>query len=722
MVLDLPPSDGAIMRDMKSKALKCMQSWAQYGVPLSTLGPLIHKVMNLLPEPHLFDHAMDALIELIGCPNVKAFAASLSVELLEFITADSTMTNALPPQMAMNIVRGAYAAFFLDQIRWLLPSRSGNLETLEEDGVFDHPGADGVDFYTDSVTGCPVFRDGGVNEHDDGRIAVINIAPARNQNRDENAALSHVAKDVFYKLVEILLAKTAFPEQFEWDRWPQGKRLRRRYQGTKYLIQHSVDIKDRFTHFRRDSADLLLTCFYVLRNKMMEFLVTTAVRQLREVQMQLIPWQTLESTLHAIKAISDAAEPDEAVYLATLFGKGFLDQLSGALETMPARLHFTTALLIGSLVSEADTLVALWTQVGPSLEPVRKSRLVKAVANVIGEMPNELMLSRLWILLNSIVGDIVIALNGYHQNPAEGKEHIVSQLMCLKFCCAGLQSNEVTEYNGLPLNDEQDVAAGVIFDMASRCCAIFASDMDVMEVLCNFMSQSINSTISIFTPKLRALVSLIVDTYARNPIAHLLDVAVAVCASYGPRAKFLSAQERGEITRLLHGLSLVTLKLFEHQDMQTYTDIVQSYFDLLRRSINLCPWALAALPQDVVDGIFSDLSLKGFSMQERLALNTLLDFLITFVGQHYEESDLTQLVQYVISRISQHLVFLLIQAIGGQQPRSMDDRLADTLFRLNMRYPDLTRTALITCLAQVDFPTNRVSAAEKEAFVKTLTG
>ncbi|KAI8589630.1 armadillo-type protein [Geranomyces variabilis] len=781
------------LTNMKAKALKCMQSWVQYGVPLNDLGPMIHKVMDLLPQPDLFDHAMDALIDLIGCSNVKAYAASLSDELLKFITSGwlrealmravndgdepcarsicrlliefgdnfyPALTSGLANPaflefLAMLLALTGYEGYYpADQEISELPFAfwATLQETLEEDGVFDQPGTEEPDFYTDATTGRPVFKDGGMTLDDDGRISITNIAPAKKQNRDQATALSSVAKDIYSKLVQTLLIKTTFPEQSEWNGWPQ-------------------DIKDRFTNFRSDSADLLLTCFYVLRNQMLEYLVPLAIRQVDEVQTQLIPWQTLESTVHAIKAITDSVETNEAIFLPQLFGQRFLVKMLNEMATMPARLHFTTALLIGSygewfahhsahllvalqyliasvqvpklapraidglltlcdlcrsnLVTEADTLVALWTQVGASLQPLRKSRLVKAIANVIQEMPNELMLPRLWTLLNGIIGDIMLALDGFAQNPVERKEQIVSQLMSLKSCCAGLQSTDLTDSSkpsGEILDAEQEAAAGVIFDMASRCCAMFASDMDVIEVLCGFMSQAISSNIPIFTPKLSAVVSLIVDTYSRNPLAYLLDLAATVGASYGARGRFLSAQERGEITRLLLGVSVVTIKLFEQQDMQTYTDIVHSYFDFLRRCINLCPWALIALPQEVIDGIFSNLALKGFGMQERMALGTLLDFFITVINQDYDESELMQLVQYIVNRIGQQLVFLLIQAIGGQQPRSMDDKLADTLFKLNMRYPDLTRAALFTCLAQPDFPSSRVSAAEKEAFIKSAAG
>ncbi|KAI8917208.1 armadillo-type protein [Powellomyces hirtus] len=800
--IQTPPTltNAKAFQQLKAKALQCMQSWVQYGVPLNSLGPLIHKAIELLPDPQLFDHAMEALIELIGYPSVKAYAATLSNDLLQFISngwLSRELTRAIQdgdeecarticrfliefgesfcPLSAKCLLRqdfvdyvgmmlaltGFDGYFGADQEISVLPFTFWAFfqEELQESGIFDSLWAEEPQLHTDPATGRPVFKEGGVTAGDAARIAVINIAPATQHNKGEDAAIAQIGRNIFSKLVEILRQKTTFPPESEWNSWP-------------------ADIRDKFTVFRRDSSDALLTCAYVLREDTWAYLVPLAIHQLGEFERGSGPWQSLEATLFAIKAISDVAQTEEDVYLPKLFGAEFLARMTTFItRDLPPRLHFTTSLLIGSyaewfrlhpehlslavryliasiqlpklapkavdglltvcdicrdeLVMEADSLVALWTQVGPSLQSQQKSRLVKAVSNVIQKMPYDLLLPRLWALLNGIVTDLSIALDNHKQYPEESKQLIEDQLLCLKSCCRGIQPSEsVVTVNdpsspttpAIP-DSQQQLVAEVIWSATSRMCTIFASDTQIMEPLCAFISETVRSTLPIFTPNLSALIALMIETYATYPMSYLLETAAAIVTANGDSTiRKASTEQREQLSRLLHGLSLVTLRFFEQQDLELYSDIVHAYCDLLNRAAATCPWALTRLPQDVVNAIFGNLLLKTFRLQERMTMNSVLDFLISFIGLHQEDVEFAVLTQYVADNFGQTLVYHLIQGVGGQQPRSMDEKLADTLYKLNARYPELTRGYLILCLTQPGFPSQRVSMAEKEEFVKSIVG
>jgi len=79
---------GDPVRCLKLGALKCAQSWIQYGVPFNSLRPLIDQVISLLSHRSTFEPAASVLVELVSSPSAAAFEETMCNGLLRVLTGN----------------------------------------------------------------------------------------------------------------------------------------------------------------------------------------------------------------------------------------------------------------------------------------------------------------------------------------------------------------------------------------------------------------------------------------------------------------------------------------------------------------------------------------------------------------------------------------------------------------------------------------------------------
>ncbi|KAI9106250.1 armadillo-type protein [Phlyctochytrium arcticum] len=794
--------------DLQQKALRCLQSWVQYDVPIGSMREMMTKVIALIPNPETFEPAIDTLIELITHRGIKAYSQSILDTMLNTLTIGwipaelkraineqdedaarpicrlmvefgesfygNLITHIHQEQMRtyldmMLACTGFPGYFGPEQTLSELPVTFWALfqEELEGTGILQGGSLQDVSsILTHSVTRQPVmFGNGndmaGAATHLG--LDVVNISPGTKLNRNETAAITTTAAQVFARLVDIVREKLQFPPEAVWNCW-------------------TADVKDAFLVYRRDCSEVLLACYSILREDMTAYLIPLVISKFDAVKVGAASPEDLESILFSIKSISDAVDPcDEQI--ARLFGDEFLGKLSSTPPEKYSRVKSTMARLIGSyaswldlnshqlglalqylilsvqygvnvssavhsllvvcdvcrdkLVDGIDMLVDVWELCGPRLKPTDKSRLVKAVTNVIQRVPYAHMLPRLLKVLGVIIGDLKIAIEAAAENIEESKENVLHQYGYLKACCQGIQQPEVdldgSEESlagtcpppsaGSADPQLQNVAA-VIWEVTQRTCTLFGADEDVVQALTSFINETLRSVLPIFTPNLPALVNLLIQLFAQHPHACLLDSAGATATAYGDgqtgRAK---DDERQQLQRLLIDISNVVLRFLPSgEGMAQYPDVVCSYFGLLTRYTTNCPWALTSLPPDLFHRVITQLALPGFYLQDTFAATEIFRFLTDFISQDFESSELAPLIRGTIQSLGQNLVNCIIDAIAGRQPLSMDHKISDVMYKLVIKYPEATRGWLVASLSLPNPMIARVTEAEKAKFVKNIAG
>ncbi|KAI8820459.1 armadillo-type protein [Fimicolochytrium jonesii] len=830
-------TDPSLFRQLKAKALRCMLSWVQYEVPMGLVAPLVQITVQALPEPDLFETAMDVLADLMLCkidPVLKSYLKEnmlllittgwlhqqflkaiegwlaqtsricrLCVEFGDGLFTCNAKTMTRPETITflnMMLQFTAYGGYFgADQEVSELPLEfwallQEEVETIQ-DTYEDMSESSGVRFVEPDDLDVPVNLSGVLLEG----VENTGLSSGSQAKRDQHAAALEAARTVFGKLVEILCQKMTFPPEAEWTEWPK-------------------DLREKFNFYRRDCSDTILLAYDVLGEGVLAYCVPRAIQQWAEVKSRVAPWQVfqpLEATLYAIRSVSDSVHDDKQQWLGRIFGADYLAQITELAATTIAsssksfvltRLRITTCLLIGSysewlkehpdhlrlairylatcvtspavakaavdgllticdvcrkeLVEEVDPLIELWLGAGPSLSLIPKSRLVKAIGNVVQSLPSEALLPRLLVLIESIIKDIKTALEGGPQDADKGEEIVIQQLTCLRSICKGIQQPDdlvslvVSEHDAPPAQGTSDphqaMVASVMWDMTQGICRSFAADAEVMKVsvenmrsgctsrelygpkptpcryqeLCSFINEALRNSLPIFTLNLRSLNDLIVRNYSEHLHACFLDTAAGIVTAYGgswAAGEPVSADD-WSLASLLSELCRITIAFLQQHDVVEYPDLVQSAFAMLTRFAEKCPRAFLTIDASLTQSLFGGLLLRGLSVHERFAVEPVAHFISVFVHLDSGESDVAAFVRGVVESVGANIVYELLQNIGGRQPRSMDEKFADVLYALLVKYPQPMHKWMYDCLAQGGFPSHHATAAYKESFLKNAVG
>ncbi|KAJ3293239.1 hypothetical protein HK104_004636 [Borealophlyctis nickersoniae] len=777
----------------KQRALRCAQSWIQYGVPLGSLGPLMAQVVALLAMPETFEGAIDVLIELISDPSMRAYEETLSNGLLSVVTTGwmrdefARAINEQDEQVARPICRllvqmgetfttFLVANFLRDDVRtymemllactafdgyfpadqelsypFIINPASSTIWDLLAETIITHlaellPGDDSV------LANLPAsVIAGGVSVRSPlGKVG----GPAALERHKQ---VSDSAKALYARLVEVLRKKLTYPPDAEWNGW-------------------ASDVKDRFRVYRRDCADTFPPCYDILSDIALGSLTQSAMTQLQDfVDGRCRDWQPLEATIFSIKALAERVSDAESVYLPHIFGDAFLGRLAvlsnpeltrpkraslyaigeyaAWLNQNPQYINPSATFLIDSLrqpelasaavvgleelshecrtqlVEGVDLLVSVWVEAGTELQPPEKSRLVRAVAQVVQVLPRAALLPRLLRVLNGIVADIQKALASLNQDPELARQTVLDQLGYLKACCQGIQPTQDLEgsletiatipASGSTDAEEQQVAV-VMWEVTQGICNAWSTDEEVMEALCKFIEKTFRTDLHIFAPNLFSLNNLLVTLYNSSPFACILDAAAMTIVAYGDREGAISPEQKGELARLVSGVADVSVVwIGTKAGMEGRPDVVHSFFQLLTQCLHRCLWAIVNLNQAVLDTIFQ-MVLAGLQVQEWLALKSILHFLENFVDMDYETSEIAQMVKNVVGVAGPVIIQQILQGIAGQMPKSMDSELARLLHKLVVKYPDPTREWLEACLQQEGFPSARLTALDKTNFVFSI--
>jgi len=118
-----------------------------------------------------------------------------------------------------------------------------------------------------------------------------------------------IAKAVYSELVCVLKRKCVWPKSAELAHW-------------------TTDQKEKFTVYRRDVGDALINAYYILRDAVLEELVSQAVKAISLVgEPSAGEWEEVEAILHCIKCTQEAVPTGDNPHLSRLFGPEVLGRL-----------------------------------------------------------------------------------------------------------------------------------------------------------------------------------------------------------------------------------------------------------------------------------------------------------------------------------------------------------------------------------------------------------
>nr|CAG8588585.1 85_t:CDS:10 [Entrophospora candida] len=617
---------------LKQKSIRCLQSWIIYGVPFESLLPLIDDVINLLPIESTNDLATEVLVEFMLQPHSRSYQNTVCEKMLCCMTSDwakSQITKSINAS-ARNLCRimTTFGENFTDYIA-IHFLREDIIIYLEMMLMFaGFPGYFESLFDSDviPIQINKIIEDEEENEFNSSAATKPNLST--NTMGIEQAQKIHEASLVVYqRLIEVLKMKVQYPPDLEWVEWVK-------------------DMKERFKNYRRDVGDTIMNSYYILRGRMLAYLIDLLINQLNTTGRDITQWQEIEAALFCLKSISEVVEHDENVYLLRLFNTDVFGNLP--IQTN-ARIRNTALSLIGSYAEwfkvHSQYILPALNYLVPALSD---SDSAFTAANSFKEICDTCRNSLVDGIDNLI--NMYVVVGAHIQNPSQFHDIIITQLEYLTACA----SSDVIKSNDEVLISFQAKGLTDSFsEIVQNVAEVWYNDNEVINCLCKFLNTGIRTTLNLFSIPIEVIVPLIQLSYQRYPHCYWLDTTVQTVTVYGVSFEYESA-----LSKLLLSITTTTFQFVKNKaDMENYPDMVHSFFELLTKYLTKCPIALYTLPSEIFDNILK-FSVAGLGLQERLALRSAVAFMGEFIGQHYKDDRITNM------------------GIGGNLPRSLIPQLS----------------------------------------------
>ena len=92
-VLDYQQSSNRVDSENAMQAIKCLQAWVQFGVPMEEMSPLIDRVLAAVREEELFDCSLDALSSIVSHPDTHKYVNLLKHLLERILTLEPLLSQ-----------------------------------------------------------------------------------------------------------------------------------------------------------------------------------------------------------------------------------------------------------------------------------------------------------------------------------------------------------------------------------------------------------------------------------------------------------------------------------------------------------------------------------------------------------------------------------------------------------------------------------------------------
>ncbi|KAI8362594.1 armadillo-type protein [Blakeslea trispora] len=532
---------------IQQKALRCLQSWIQYGFELEKGYPILQQVMALLGNEDLFEQATEVLLESMQQSNWAKYQTYRN-DLLACFTSDPMrlkFESSLEDEEVARLLAKLFSTFgetYTDFI--VLQLARPDVEWLMH-MLIQLTGFQGYFPIDQEVSEIPLNFWYIMQEtlFDESILPLREPAQIADKDEDQKAWIikcGHTAIAIYKQLVKVLIQNARYPEDSVWDTWNKDDMLH-------IVLDHSVHIIHQWSSLP-DAPQLL------------------------------------EATLFCLKSITEEISPQENVYIQQLFS---LDILGRIPNHGGVRLRNTLLLLMGSLadwlkvhpqflgpvmnyivpcLSDRSLALAASSAFSDICDNCRESlvneldnlmhvnfmqKVVESVADVIQVLPADRAMAPLMTLTGDILQGISNALKSIEIDPQAAHDTVLVQLQYLTACCRGIQSPN-DDYQSLdqrkstydafaaghstalyaPIEGFQEITCA-IRELTTQIAHVWSSDEAMAKALSTFLEQGMRSTSPLLSLSFSDLAGLIEQSYHATPYACWLNTASMMMTVYG---------------------------------------------------------------------------------------------------------------------------------------------------------------------------------------------
>ncbi|XP_056277456.1 importin-13-like isoform X1 [Pseudoliparis swirei] len=714
---------------VKEKVLRCLSSWVGLDVPLGESHELVQDCFSALSNPELFDTAVETIVNAISQPDCRRYVDAL-VNLMPLVLGlhDQLRTAAQDGDMETShgICRIAVAMgethsrVLLEQVEhWQEYLALVNM-ILFCTGIPGH--------YPVSETSSSLTLTFWYTLQDD----ILSF------EEEKQAVYLQVYRPVYFQLVDVLLHKSHYPSEEEYAAW-------------------SSDDKEQFRIYRVDISDTLMYVYEMLGAELLSNLYDRLGRQLMDPQKSAV-WQDTEALLFGFQSIAETIDVNYSDVIPGLIGliprinisnvmladtvMYTIGSLAEWLADHPVMLGGILPMVLQGLVkaelsvSSVSTLKRICRECRHDLSPfaqdiltmsqdvlvkkIHKSSqcmwLMQALGFLLSALPLEEILGRLHSLITPHVQQLD-ALAQQEPDPTN-KQSIIHILGMLSSLFTTLDINrQADSLEGAPsprLTPSQSTQNPVVvvlqqvFTLIQNILSKWLDDSDVVEAVCEVFDKSVRTLLHDFGPMVAELSEMLVQIFCAFPQASALDLARLLVHIFSGEEHHIS-----HIKSLIVVLTSATLTIFE-QGPRDHPDIAESFMHLHAQILKRKPDMYLSDQLDVKKLFYCGILSLKFPETTTVKAATLF-----FTELLPRCKDMPSLGE-VLHSDGKLLTETILQAVGGEAPRSLMEHFSEVLLSLNRNCPALLSQWLKETLQTPGFPSAQVSTEQKHTFRQQL--
>ncbi|XP_077580589.1 importin-13-like isoform X2 [Stigmatopora nigra] len=709
---------------VKEKVLCCLSSWLGLDVPLEEMRDLVQDCFTTLSHPELFDTAVETIVNVFTQPDCQRYSNTLFSLMPLVLGLHHQLKTAVQDgdmETSHGICRIAvslgetHCRVLLEQVdHWQEYLALVNM-ILFCTGI---PGQ-----YPISETSSSLTLTFWYTLQDD----IMSFG------EEKQAIYQQVYRPIYFQLVDVLLHKSHYPSQEEYNSW-------------------SSDDKEQFRIYRVDISDTLMYVYEMLGAELLSNLYDRLGTQLMDPR-HLAEWQDTEALLFGFQSIAETIDVNYSDVIPGLIGliprinisnvmladtvMYTIGSLAEWLSDHPVMLGGMLPMVLRGLaraelsVSSVSTLKRICRecryQLGPYtqdilnmsqdvlVKDIHKSSqciwLMQSLGYLLSALPEEEILGK----LHSVIGPHVQRLDTLAQQAPDpnNKQSIIHILGMLSSLFSALDTSGPSDSPTPP--NSQDTCNPVVvvlqqlFTLMQNILNRWLEDSEVVEAVCGLFNKSIRTLLHDFGPLVAQLSETLGQIYSAFPQSSVLDLASQMVHIFAGEECHISS-----IKNLLNVLTTSTLAIFQ-QGVRDHPDVVESFMYLhaqvLKRKSDFY------LESDLLDAkaVFYSgiLSLK---FPESSTVKAASLFFTELLPRCKDISSLSEILQ----RDGKLLTETIMEAVAGGSPHSLTDYFSDVLLSLSRNCLVQLSQWLKEILQSPDFSSTQVSTEYKHNFAEQL--
>ncbi|XP_033838408.1 importin-13-like isoform X1 [Periophthalmus magnuspinnatus] len=713
---------------VKEKVLRCLSSWVGLDVPLGESHELVQDCFGALSNPEIFDTAVETIVTAISQPDCQRYTEAL-LKLLPLVLGLHEQLKKAAQDGDMEISHGicriavamgeTHSRVLLEQVdRWQEYLSLVNM-ILFCTGM---PGHYPVSETTSSLTLTFWYTlQDDILSFDEGK----------------QTAYLQVYRPVYFQLVDVLLHKSHYPPQEEYDSW-------------------ASDDKEQFRIYRVDISDTLMYVYEMLGAELLSNLYDRLGAQLVDPQ-QSAEWQETEALLFGFQAIAETIDVNYSDVIPGLIGliprinisnvmladtvMYTIGSLAEWLADHPVMLSGVLPMVLQGLVkpelsvSSVSTLKRICRECRQDLSPyaqdiltvsqdvlmkdIHKSSqcmwLMQALGFLLSGLPVEEILGYLSSLITPHIQQLsTLAQQEPNTKIKEPITHILGLLANLFTTLDVNQQHEALEGFAsaeISLQTTQHPVVVVlqqVFELIQTILSKWLDDSDIVEAVCGVFDKTVRTLLHDFGPMVAQLSEMLGQIYSAYPQPSALELARQMVHIFAGEENYIS-----DIKYLVQVLSSATLVLFR-KGLRDHPDIAESFMYLHAQILKRKPELYLSEQMDLKALFYC--GIMSLKFPETPTVKAASQF-FTELLNHYK--DMPQLHE-VLETDGKILTETILESVGGGAPRSLSDYFAEVLHSLNRHCPALLSQWLTDTLQVPGFPSAHVSTEQKHTFTQQL--